>query len=45
MIKDVEVIPGKFQTIEEKLEVLRSKINEIVDAINGMFIIREEIKT
>jgi len=33
-IKEIEVIEGKFQTIEEKLEIIRTKINEVIKIIN-----------
>lgn len=36
MIKPIRVIPGEVpQTLEEKLEVLRKKINEIIELNNS----------
>ena len=34
MIKEIKLADG-FQTTEEKLEVIRLKINEIIEVING----------
>jgi len=34
MIKEIKVIEGEPQTIEEKLEVLKDKINEVIRHVN-----------
>lgn len=34
MIKKIEIIEGLEQSIDEKFEVLRKKINEIIDRID-----------
>jgi len=34
MIKKIDKVEGKPQTIEEKLEVIRLKINSIVELLN-----------
>jgi len=34
MIKEIELTNG-FQTTDEKLEVIRLKINELIEVING----------
>jgi hypothetical protein len=34
MIKKIEIVSGIEQSIEEKFEVLRKKINEIIDEID-----------
>lgn len=34
MIEEIEIIEGEIQTTEEKLEVLRKKINEVIKIQN-----------
>ncbi len=34
MIKEIELVEGKSQTTEEKLEVIRNKINELIKEQN-----------
>lgn len=36
MIKEIET-SNEFQTIEEKLEVFKNKINEVIKKINEQF--------
>jgi len=33
-IKEIKIVEGEHQTIEEKLEVIRLKVNEIIKEIN-----------
>ena len=35
MIKQIEVVDGVEQTTDEKLEVLRNKINEIIEELQN----------
>ena len=35
MIKQIELIDGMEQTTDEKLEVLRKKINEIIEELQN----------
>jgi hypothetical protein len=41
MIKKIEVVDGRIQTIGEKLDVLKDKINEIIDYITKLESIRK----
>jgi len=35
-IKEIKLSDDPFQTIGEKLEIFRNKINEIIEVINGL---------
>lgn len=36
MIKEIEIIEGESQIVEQKLEVIRLKVNEVIKYLNEL---------